>query len=51
MQSACALSSLACTAPAYFSTLSHKPYDTGKEVIEHEMCVLVSVETLKHFSY
>jgi hypothetical protein len=44
MQWACVmLSSVACPAPQYFSTLSHKRNDFrggGGEVIEHEMCIL-----------
>jgi hypothetical protein len=56
----CSLSYPACEAPApyyivicglfgctVFFTLSHKRYDfRGKEVIEHEMCVLFSNELL-----
>ena len=39
MQCACTiLSSVACPALQYFSTLSHKGYDFRGGIIEHKIC-------------
>ena len=47
MQCACAiLSSVACPAVQYFSTVSHKWYDLKKKVFEHNMCVLILPTTI-----
>jgi len=41
------LSSVACPARQYFSTLSHKRKDFRKEkVIEHEICIFILSTTL-----
>jgi hypothetical protein len=47
MQYACAiLSSVACPVLQYYSTFSHKRYDSLNNVIESKMRVLISCTTL-----
>jgi len=39
------MSSVACLALSYLSTLSHKPHNSGEKVIEHKACVVIFCTT------
>ena len=46
------LSSVACSALKYFSTLSHKLHDFLNKITEQNTCVVILYTTcLKHFSF